>query len=110
MIFIVTKIFIISLRGASVARVVLAVLARNSLHEQCTCDPCLPISPLPLSYCISNKFPYHHCHVYAVEEGNMLNLQSMPKITPCLIVLQRKPIVCPWEAPKSQGLLADSLK
>lgn len=32
----------------------------------------------------------------------------MPKITSCLIVSQRKAIVCPREAPQSQGLSADS--
>lgn len=32
----------------------------------------------------------------------------MPKITSCLIVSQRKAIVCPQEAPQSQRLSADS--
>lgn len=83
MILIVTKIFIIT-RWSQRVPSLLVVLGRNSVRERCTCDPCLPRSnPLP-PYCISNKFPHHHCHVDAAEEGNMLNLQSMPKITPCL--------------------------
>lgn len=74
---------------------VLIVLVRNSFHEWlCRC-------PLPRG--ISNKFPDHHCHTDAAKEGNMLNFQSVPKIKPCLIVLQRKAIVCPQDALWSQG-------
>lgn len=67
-------------------------------------------APCPPPYCISNKFPHHYCHIYAAEEGNILNYQSVPKIKPCLIVSQRKAIVCLRETPQSQGLSADSLK
>lgn len=82
---------------------------RNSLHKRRICDLRLPRSNSLHPPCrISNKFLYHHCHVDTAKEGNMLNVQSVPNITPCVIVSQRKPIVCPGEAPQSQGLSSDS--
>lgn len=88
----------------------LILLTRNQdLHPQAVYLWPFPSQNSSAPFCISNKFPCH-CHVQAEEESNMLNLQSMPKITPCVIVSQRKAIVCPWEEAGSQGLPADSLK
>lgn len=84
-----------------------AMLFKNSLHGPSTCDPQLPrkiFSPAPHqppSHCISNKFLHHHCHVDTAKEVVVFNVHSALKITPCVIVLQRKAIVCPWEAPQS---------
>lgn len=81
---------------------------RNSLHKRRIVTCAFPEATLSTPCRISNKFLYHHCHVDTAKEGNMLNVQSVPNITPCVIVSQRKPIVCPGEAPQSQGLSSDS--
>lgn len=108
MIFIVTEIFILTLSGATAALVFpqSGIPFISGVSVTCAFPEATLSTPHPRR--ISNKFLYHHCHVDTAKEGNMLNVQSVPNITPCVIVSQRKPIVCPGEAPQSQGLSSDS--
>lgn len=108
-----TKILITSWHGATVALVLQLRYSRIPFISRLpvihdfpeTFSHHLHISP---PQCISNKFLHHHCHVDRAKEADMFIVQSALKITPCAIVLQRKAIVCPWEAPESQGLSADA--